>query len=137
MAMYESSIKSLPLVSRGKVRDMYQVDDDKLLIIATDRISAFDVVLDDPIPNKGMVLTSLTEFWLEKLGGIMPNHATGILPEEVVAKDEIDQVAGRGMVVKKLKPILVEAVVRGYIIGSGWKDYQENGAILAYTYLRV
>ncbi|AEP37066.1 phosphoribosylaminoimidazole-succinocarboxamide synthase [Taylorella asinigenitalis 14/45] len=129
MAMYESSIKSLPLVSRGKVRDMYAVDDDKLLIVATDRISAFDVVLDDPIPNKGMVLTSLTEFWLEKLGGIMPNHATGILPEEVVAADEIDQVAGRAMVVKKLKPVLVEAVVRGYIIGSGWKDYQENGAI--------
>jgi phosphoribosylaminoimidazole-succinocarboxamide synthase len=119
----------LPLLGRGKVRDMYAVGDDKLLIVATDRISAFDVILDDPIPGKGQVLTELTEFWLKKLAHIIPNHSTGIDPESVVAPDERSQVQGRAVVVKRLKPILVEAVARGYLIGSGWKDYQATGAV--------
>jgi phosphoribosylaminoimidazole-succinocarboxamide synthase len=108
---------------------MYAVGEDKLLIVATDRISAFDVILDDPIPGKGQVLTALTEFWLGRLGHLIPTHATGIAPEDVVAPDERDQVAGRAMVVKRLEPILVEAVARGYLIGSGWKDYQATGAV--------
>ncbi|MDQ2139392.1 phosphoribosylaminoimidazolesuccinocarboxamide synthase [Alcaligenaceae bacterium A4P071] len=128
-ALHQSSIRSLPLLGRGKVRDMYAVGDDKLLIVATDRISAFDVILDDPIPGKGQVLTALTDFWLEKLAHVMPNHSTGIDPQSVVAADERDQVIGRAVVVKRLKPILVEAVARGYLIGSGWKDYQDTGAI--------
>ncbi|QAA92574.1 phosphoribosylaminoimidazolesuccinocarboxamide synthase [Pollutimonas thiosulfatoxidans] len=129
MGLHESSLTSLPLLGRGKVRDMYAVGDDKLLIVASDRISAFDVILDDPIPGKGRVLTELTEFWLKKLAHIVPNHATGILPEEVVTAAERVQVAGRAVVVKRLKPILVEAVARGYLIGSGWNDYQRTGAV--------
>ncbi|WP_368646812.1 phosphoribosylaminoimidazolesuccinocarboxamide synthase [Castellaniella ginsengisoli] len=128
-ALLQSSIESLPLLGRGKVRDMYAVGEDKLLIVATDRISAFDVILDDPIPGKGQVLTALTEFWLARLGHLIPTHATGIAPEDVVAPGERDQVAGRAMVVKRLEPILVEAVARGYLIGSGWKDYQATGAV--------
>src|SRR3546814_9427416 len=108
---------------------MYAVGDDKLLIVASDRISAFDVILDDPIPGKGIVLTELTKFWLKKLAHILPNHSTDIDPMDVVAADERDQVAGRAVVVKRLKPILVEAVARGYLIGSGWKDYQATGSI--------
>jgi len=127
--VHQSSIRSLPLLARGKVRDMYAVGEDKLLIVASDRISAFDVILDDPVPGKGQVLTALTEFWLARLGGIVPNHATGIAPEDVVAPDETDQVRGRAMVVKRLKPILVEAVARGYLIGSGWNDYQATGSV--------
>ena len=128
-ALYQSSIKSLPLLARGKVRDMYAVGDDKLLIVASDRISAFDVILDDPIPGKGQVLKELTDFWLEKLAHILPNHSTGVKPEEVVTAEERDQVVGRAVVVKRLKPIMVEAVARGYLIGSGWKDYQQSGAV--------
>lgn len=128
-ALYQSSIQSLPLLARGKVRDMYAVGDDKLLIIATDRISAFDVILDDPIPGKGQVLKELTDFWLEKLAHVLPNHSTGVNPEDVVAPNERDQVIGRAVVVKRLKPIMVEAVARGYLIGSGWKDYQETGSV--------
>ncbi|HEU0230558.1 MAG TPA: phosphoribosylaminoimidazolesuccinocarboxamide synthase [Burkholderiaceae bacterium] len=128
-ALLQSTIHSLPLLGRGKVRDMYAVGDDKLLIVATDRISAFDVILDDPIPGKGAVLTALTEFWLGKLAHIVPNHSTGIAPEEVVAADERDQVMGRAVVVKRLRPILVEAVARGYLAGSGWKDYQAHGSV--------
>jgi phosphoribosylaminoimidazole-succinocarboxamide synthase len=128
-SLYQSSIKSLPLLGRGKVRDNYAVGDDKLLIVTTDRLSAFDVVMNEPIPGKGMVLNQMTDFWFEKLGGIVPNHLTGIAPESVVANDEADQVRGRAVVAKRLKPIMVEAVVRGYIIGSGWKDYQATGAI--------
>ena len=128
-ALYQSSIQSLPLLARGKVRDMYAVGDDKLLIIATDRISAFDVILDDPIPGKGQVLKELTDFWLEKLAHVLPNHSTGIRPEDVVAPNERDQVIGRAVVVKRLKPIMVEAVARGYLIGSGWKDYQATGSV--------
>ena len=118
-ALHQSSIKSLPLLGRGKVRDMYAVGDDKLLIVASDRISAFDVILDDPIPGKGQVLTELTEFWLQKLAHILPNHSTGIKPEDVVAPDEVDQVRGRAVVVKRLKPILVEAVARGMWARAG------------------
>ncbi len=132
-ALHQSTIESLPLIGRGKVRDMYAVGDDKLLIVATDRISAFDVILDDPVPGKGRVLTALTEFWLERLAHIVPNHATGIAPEDVVAPREREQVAGRAMVVKRLEPILVEAVARGYLIGSGWKDYQATGAVCGIT----
>ncbi|WKU19152.1 phosphoribosylaminoimidazolesuccinocarboxamide synthase [Advenella alkanexedens] len=128
-ALHQSTIKSLPLLARGKVRDMYAVGDDKLLIIASDRISAFDVILDDPIPGKGKVLTELTEFWLKKLAHIIPNHSTNMRPEDVVAPDEVDQVIGRAVVVKRLKPVLVEAVARGYLIGSGWKDYQQTGTV--------
>ncbi|WP_442593099.1 phosphoribosylaminoimidazolesuccinocarboxamide synthase [Parapusillimonas sp. JC17] len=128
-SLHQSTIKSLPLLGRGKVRDMYAVGDDKLLIVASDRISAFDVILDDPIPGKGQVLTELTEFWLQKLSHILPNHSTGIDPQDVVAADERDQVAGRSVVVKRLRPILVEAVARGYLIGSGWKDYQATGSV--------
>ncbi|WP_353193966.1 phosphoribosylaminoimidazolesuccinocarboxamide synthase [Pusillimonas noertemannii] len=128
-ALHQSQIKSLPLLARGKVRDMYAVGDDKLLIVASDRISAFDVILDDPIPGKGQVLTELTQFWLGKLAHVVPNHSTGIAPEDVVAADERDQVAGRAMVVKRLKPVMVEAVARGYLIGSGWKDYQATGSV--------
>ena len=127
--LYESSIKSLPLLTRGKVRDMYAVDDRHLLIVTTDRLSAFDVILQDPIPHKGAVLNAMANFWFEKLGHVVPNHLTGIAPESVVAADEVEQVRGRAVVAKRLKPIMVEAVVRGYIIGSGWKDYQETGAI--------
>lgn len=127
--LHQSNLKSLPLLARGKVRDMYAVGQDKLLIVASDRISAFDVILDDPIPGKGQVLTELTEFWLKKLAHIIPNHETGVRPEDIVAPDEVEQVQGRSMVVKRLKPIMVEAVARGYIIGSGWKDYQASNAV--------
>jgi len=128
-ALYQSSISSLPLLGRGKVRDNYAVGDDKLLIVTTDRLSAFDVVMNEPIPGKGRVLNQMSNFWFEKLGNIVPNHLTGIAPESVVAPEEVGQVRGRAVVAKRLKPILVEAVVRGYIIGSGWKDYQATGAI--------
>ncbi len=128
-ALQQSTIQSLPLLGRGKVRDMYAVGNDKLLIVATDRISAFDVVLEDPVPGKGEVLSRLTEFWLEKLAHIVPNHSTGIAPESVVTPEEREQVIGRAVVVKRLQPILVECVARGYLIGSGWKDYQANGSV--------
>ena len=125
----QTSIKSLPLVYRGKVRECYAVGEDKLLMIATDRISAFDVILSVPIPKKGKVLTALTNFWFVKLAEGMPTQLTGIDPETVVAEDEREQVRGRAMVVKRLKPILIECVARGYIIGGGWKDYQATGSV--------
>ncbi len=125
----QTSIKSLPLVYRGKVRECYAVGEDKLLMIATDRISAFDVILSVPIPKKGKVLTALTNFWFEKLAEGMLTQLTGIDPETVVAEDEREQVRGRAMVVKRLKPILIECVARGYIIGGGWKDYQATGCV--------
>lgn len=125
----QTSIKSLPLVYRGKVRECYAVGEDKLLMIATDRISAFDVILSVPIPKKGKVLTALTNFWFEKLAEGMPTQLTGIDPETVVAEDEREQVRGRAMIVKRLKPILIECVARGYIIGGGWKDYQATGCV--------
>ncbi|MDR4124684.1 phosphoribosylaminoimidazolesuccinocarboxamide synthase [Yanghanlia caeni] len=128
-ALHQSTLESLPLLGRGKVRDMYAVGDDKLLIVASDRISAFDVVLDDPIPGKGEVLTRMTDFWLQKLAHVIPNHSTGIDPASVVAPHEREQVAGRAVVVKRLQPILVECVARGYLIGSGWNDYQASGGV--------
>ena len=129
-ALFESGIASLPRIGRGKVRDIYAVGDDKLLIVVSDRLSAFDVVLPDPIPDKGAVLTQMSNFWFEKLAHVVPNHLTGIDPESVVADEaERAQVRARSVVVKKLKPLPIEAVVRGYIIGSGWKDYQKSGKV--------
>jgi len=127
--LLETNIKSLPFLHRGKVRDIYAVGDDKLLVVQTDRLSAFDVVLDDPIPNKGKILTEMSNFWFKKFGHLMPNHMTDIDPVSVVAPEERDQVEGRAIVVKKLKALPIEAIVRGYIIGSGWKDYQRSGAV--------
>ncbi len=132
-SLYQSSIASLPLLGRGKVRDNYAVGDDKILIVTSDRLSAFDVVMQEPIPGKGRVLNQMSDFWFDKLAGIVPNHLTGIAPESVVAPDEAGQVRGRAVVAKKLRPILVEAVVRGYLIGSGWKDYQDTGAVCGIT----
>jgi phosphoribosylaminoimidazole-succinocarboxamide synthase len=129
VALYESQIQSLPRLGRGKVRDIYAVGDDKMLIVTSDRLSAFDVVLPDPIPDKGRVLNEMANFWFSRLGHIVPNQLTGIDPESVVQKNEQDQVRGRSVVVKKLAPLPIEAVVRGYIIGSGWKDYQKTGKI--------
>ena len=128
-ALFETSIQSLPLLHRGKVRDIYAVDENKLLIVQTDRLSAFDVILPTPVPDKGRLLTALSSFWFEKLGHIIPNHLTGIVPESVVAETERQQVAGRAFVVKRLKPLPIEAIVRGYVVGSGWKDYKKTGAI--------
>jgi phosphoribosylaminoimidazole-succinocarboxamide synthase len=132
-ALYSTSIQSLPLLSKGKVRDVYAVGDDKLLMITTDRLSAFDVVMGQPIPEKGIVLNQMANFWFDKLASVIPNHLTGIDPESVVSADELEQVRGRAVVAKRLKPILVEAVVRGYLAGSGWKDYQETGKVCGIT----
>jgi len=131
--LFETNIASLPLLHRGKVRDIYVVDEHNLLIIQTDRVSAFDVILPTPVPEKGKILTKISRFWFEKLAHIIPNHLTDILPETVVSPDERDQVAERAFVVKRLKPLPVEAIVRGYISGSGWKDYQRTGAICGIT----
>ena len=128
-SLYQSTIQSLPLLGRGKVRDNYAVGDDKILIVTTDRLSAFDVVMNEPIPGKGMVLNQMSDFWFDKLAGIVPNHLTGVAPESVVTPEEAEQVRGRAVVAKRLEPIMVEAVVRGYLIGSGWKDYQDTGAV--------
>ncbi|MBU3592642.1 phosphoribosylaminoimidazolesuccinocarboxamide synthase [Polynucleobacter sp. 71A-WALBACH] len=128
-ALYASSIKSLPLLSKGKVRDVYALGEDKLLMITTDRLSAFDVVMGQPIPEKGIVLNQMANFWFNRLAKVIPNHLTGIAPESVVLADEVEQVKGRAVVAKRLKPILVEAVVRGYLAGSGWKDYKETGKV--------
>ena len=125
-AVHTSSITSLPLLARGKVRDNYAVGDDRILMVASDRISAFDVIMGEPIPGKGALLTQMALFWFDKLSHICPNHLTGDAPESVVTPAEVPQVTGRSMLVKRLKPIPVEAVVRGYLAGSGWKEYQEN-----------
>jgi phosphoribosylaminoimidazole-succinocarboxamide synthase len=127
--LFESNLERLELLHRGKVRDLYAVDEDKLLVVQTDRLSAFDVVLPTPIPGKGQVLTALSAFWFDKLAHVVPNHLTGIDPASVVAPSERAQVAGRSFVVKRLAPLPIEAVVRGYIAGSGWKDYHRTGAI--------
>ena len=127
--IFETSIKSLPLVGRGKVRDIYAVGEDKLLIVTTDRLSAYDVVLPTPIPEKGRVLNALANFWFARLASIVPNHLTGIDPESVVAPGERDEVRGRAMVVRRMQPLPIEAVVRGYLEGSGWKEYQESGRV--------
>ena len=132
-ALHTSNITSLPLLARGKVRDNYAVGDDRILMVASDRISAFDVIMGQPIPGKGVLLTQMALYWFDKLGpnglNICPIHLTGEAPESVVTAAEVPQVAGRSMLVKRLKPILVEAVVRGYLAGSGWKEYEENGAV--------
>ncbi|HNH35862.1 MAG TPA: phosphoribosylaminoimidazolesuccinocarboxamide synthase [Rhodocyclaceae bacterium] len=128
--LFETSIQSLPLLGRGKVRDIYAVGEDKLLIVTTDRLSAFDVILPDPVPGKGEVLTAVANFWFGKLSHIVANHLTGIDPESVVqGEDEKAQVRRRSMVVRRLKPLPIEAVARGYLIGSGWKDYQSTGRV--------
>ena len=127
--MYESRIESLPLIGRGKVRDIYAVGDDKLLLVATDRLSAYDVILPTPIPEKGRVLTELANFWFERLKGIVPNHLTGIDPETVVAPGEKNEVRGRSIVARRMQPLPVEAVVRGYLEGSGWKEYRESQSV--------
>ena len=129
-ALHTSTITSLPLLARGKVRDNYAVGSDRILMIASDRLSAFDVIMNQPITGKGIILTQMALFWFEKLKGICPNHLTGDAPESVVTEAEKPQVAGgRSMLVKRLKPIPVEAVVRGYLAGSGWAEYQQNQSV--------
>jgi phosphoribosylaminoimidazole-succinocarboxamide synthase len=129
-ALLQSDLKSLPFLHRGKVRDIYAVDDDKLLVVQTDRLSAFDVILTDPIPGKGEVLTTVSNFWFNRLKHVIPNHLTGVSPESVVKTEaERDQVRGRAFVARKLKPLPIEAIVRGYLVGSGWKEYQKTGAV--------
>ncbi|MBK9235161.1 MAG: phosphoribosylaminoimidazolesuccinocarboxamide synthase [Rhodoferax sp.] len=132
-ALHTSALHSLPLLARGKVRDNYAVGDDRILMVASDRLSAFDVIMGEPIPGKGALLTQMALFWFDKLGpsgaNICPNHLTGQAPESVVAPDEVAQVQGRSMLVKRLRPIPLEAVVRGYLAGSGWKEYQQTQAV--------
>jgi phosphoribosylaminoimidazole-succinocarboxamide synthase len=128
--LYESTLTSLPLLVRGKVRDVYAVGDEHLLIVTTDRLSAFDVILPDPIPGKGAVLTAVSNFWFEKTRDLVPNHLSGLSLADVLPDaEERAQVEGRAIVVKKLRALPVEAIVRGYLIGSGWKDYQGSGAV--------
>ena len=132
-ALHTSALSSLPLLARGKVRDIYAVGDDRILMVASDRISAFDVIMGEPIPGKGELLTQMALFWFDQLGpkglNLCPIHLTGDAPESVVSADEVAQVKGRSMLVKRLKPIPVEAVVRGYLAGSGWKEYQESRSV--------
>jgi phosphoribosylaminoimidazole-succinocarboxamide synthase len=128
-SLHTSTLTSLPLLARGKVRDNYAVGTDRILMVASDRLSAFDVIMGEPIPGKGEILTKMALFWFSKLGHLCPNHLTGEAPESVVTPAEVPQVVGRSMLVKRLKPIPVEAVVRGYMAGSGWKEYQESQAI--------
>ena len=128
-ALHTSALTSLPLLARGKVRDNYAVGDDRILMVASDRLSAFDVIMGEPIPGKGELLTQMALFWFDKLGHICPNHLTGDAPESVVKPEEVAQVRGRSMLVQRLKPIPVEAVVRGYLAGSGWKEYQESRSV--------
>jgi phosphoribosylaminoimidazole-succinocarboxamide synthase len=133
-ALYQSNLSSLPLRARGKVRDIYHIDDKHMLIVTTDRLSAFDVVLPDPIPGKGLMLTRISNFWFAKLSRIIPNHLAAIPLSEVVPDPtERAQIEGRAIVVKLLKPLPVEAIVRGYLIGSGWKDYLKSGAVCGIT----
>ena len=136
-ALHTSALTSLPLLARGKVRDNYAVGEDRILMVASDRISAFDVIMGEPIPGKGELLTRLSLFWFDQLGpkglNICPNHLTGEAPESVVPVDELPQVTGRSMLVQRLRPIPVEAVVRGYLAGSGWKEYQESRSVCGVT----
>ena len=125
----ETSIKSLPLLHKGKVRDIYEVDDKHLLIVTTDRLSAFDVVMNEPIPNKGFVLTQMADFWFRKLSYVVANHLSAIAPESVVSENEVAQVKNRAIVARKLKALPIEAIVRGYLSGSGWKDYQKTQTV--------
>ena len=127
--LIETSIKSLPLLHKGKVRDIYEIDDKHLLIVTTDRLSAFDVVMNEPIPYKGFVLTQMADFWFQKLSYVVANHLSGIAPESVVSKNEVAQVKNRAIVARKLKALPIEAIVRGYLSGSGWKDYQKTQTV--------
>lgn len=120
---------SLKKIYSGKVRDLYEIDDKRMLMVATDRLSAFDVILAEPIPEKGKILTAISNFWFDKLAGIVPNHFTGDPVEDVVSAAELPLVEGRAVVAKRLKPVAVEAIVRGYIVGSGWKEYQKSGTV--------
>jgi phosphoribosylaminoimidazole-succinocarboxamide synthase len=124
-----TNLTSLTKIYSGKVRDLYAIDDARMLMIATDRLSAFDVILAEPIPEKGKILTAISNFWFEKLKDVVPSHFTGERAEDVVSAADLPQVEGRAVVVKRLKPVAVEAIVRGYIAGSGWKEYQQNGTI--------
>ena len=128
-ALLNSSLTSLPLIARGKVRENYAVGGDRILMVASDRISAFDVIMGEPIPGKGALLTQMALFWFDKLDGIVPNHLTGEDPLSVVSEAEQAQVRGRSMLVKRLKPLPIEAVVRGYLAGSGWAEYSRNGEV--------
>ena len=128
--VYESSISSLPLLNRGKVRDIYDIDEQHMLIVTTDRLSAFDVILPDPVPEKGSILSSVSSFWFKRTSSLIANHLSDIALEDVVSDEaDLEQLRGRSIVVKKLSPLPLEAIVRGYIIGSGWKDYQQSGGI--------
>ena len=120
---------SLKKIYSGKVRDLYEIDDKRMLMVATDRLSAFDVILAEPIPEKGKILTAISNFWFDKLKGLIPNHFTGDSVEDVVPAEELPLVEGRAVVAKRLKPVAVEAIVRGYIVGSGWKEYQKSGTV--------
>lgn len=132
--LFQAEISSLPLLHRGKVRDLFTIDDEHLLIVATDRLSAFDVILPDPIPMKGRTLTQISLFWFERLAHLCPNHLSRLRLEEVITDpDEQMPLVGRSMVVRKLRALPVEAIVRGYLIGSGWKDYQRTGGICGIT----
>lgn len=128
-ALYESNLTSVPLLNRGKVRDIYQAGDDHLIIVTSDRLSAFDVILPDPIPGKGAVLTSLSLFWFERFKDLVPNQLTDRKLEEFLTPEEVAQVQGRALLVKKLKPLPIEVIVRGYLIGSGWGDYKRTGSV--------
>ncbi len=128
-ALHTSDLRSLPLLARGKVRDNYAVGNDRILMVASDRISAFDVIMGEPIPGKGALLTQMALFWFDKLGHLCPNHLTTDAPESVVTPAEAEQIRGRAMLVKRLQPIPVEAVVRGYLAGSGWKEYQDSRSV--------
>ncbi|TXI19052.1 MAG: phosphoribosylaminoimidazolesuccinocarboxamide synthase [Roseateles sp.] len=129
-ALYQSSLSSLPLLGRGKVRENYAVGEDRILMVASDRLSAFDVIMGEPIPGKGALLTRMALFWFDKLDGIVPNHLTGQDPLSAVSSEaEREQIRDRAMLVKRLKPLPVEAVVRGYLAGSGWAEYQKNGSV--------
>jgi phosphoribosylaminoimidazole-succinocarboxamide synthase len=134
--LYETSLHSLPLLHKGKVRDIYAVDDRRMLLVTTDRMSAFDVIMPTPIPGKGKVLTAVADFWFGKLAHILPNQLTGDDPESVVAADERTQVRGRSVVVKRLKALPVEAIVRGYLVGSGWGRLPEDGRRLRHQVAR-
>lgn len=127
--LHTSTLHSLPLLARGKVRDNYAVGEDRILMVTSDRISAFDVIMNEPIPNKGRILTQMAQFWFDKLAHICPNHLTGQAPESVVAADEVALVQGRSMLVKRLRPLPIEAVVRGYLAGSGWAEYQAGHSV--------
>ena len=129
ISLHTSTLASLPLLARGKVRDNYAVGEDRILMVASDRLSAFDVILSQPIPGKGALLTQMALFWFDKLSHICPHHLTGEAPESAVTADEVAQVRGRSMLVKRLKPLPVEAVVRGYLAGSGWKEYQASQSV--------